>query len=152
MYAEKLRLDGRVAVVTDGTQVLVQPCVRRNMLKTGKGAIVNPGSISGIISNRPQKQTYYIAAKAAMHQLTSSLATEWADQGVRVSAVAPIHVVTEMTSYHTTNDMIDVWLRDTPTRRIGQVKEFAFVAHLLASDPSSLMTETTVAANAVSTR
>ncbi len=121
----------------------------RHMLAAGSGAIVNIGSMSGIISNRPQKQTYYNAAKAAVHQMTSSLAAEWADRGVRVNAVAPTYIETAMTMYRHDNDgMIDVWLRDTPMHRLGRPDEIASVVHFLASDASSLMTGTTVVADA----
>lgn len=123
--------------------------IGRHMLKAGKGAIVNIGSMSGLISNRPQKQTYYNAAKAAVHQMTSSLAAEWADRGVRVNAVAPTYIETEMTSYRKENEgMIDVWLRDTPMHRMSQPHEIASVVHFLASDAASLMTGTTVVADA----
>lgn len=117
----------------------------RHMLKAGKGAIVNIGSMSGYISNRPQKQTYYNASKAAVHQLTSSLAAEWADRGVRINAVAPTYIETEMTSYrHGNEGMIDVWLRDTPMHRMGKPDEIASVVQFLASDAASLMTGETV--------
>ncbi|WP_454817578.1 SDR family NAD(P)-dependent oxidoreductase [Labrys neptuniae] len=120
----------------------------RHMLKAGRGAIVNIGSMSGLISNRPQKQTYYNAAKAAVHQMTSSLAAEWADRGVRVNAVAPTYIETAMTTYRHDNDgMIDVWLRDTPMHRLGKPDEIASVVHFLACDASSLMTGTTVVAD-----
>jgi NAD(P)-dependent dehydrogenase (short-subunit alcohol dehydrogenase family) len=121
----------------------------RPMLKAGRGSIVNIGSMSGLISNRPQKQTYYNAAKAAVHQMTSSLAAEWADRGVRVNAVAPTYIETAMTMYrHENSGMIDVWLRDTPMHRLGKPDEIASVVHFLASDASSLMTGTTVVADA----
>ena len=121
----------------------------RPMLAAGRGAIVNIGSMSGFISNRPQKQTYYNASKAAVHQLTSSIAAEWADRGVRVNAVAPTYIETEMTSYRHDNDgMIDVWLRDTPMHRMGRPDEIASVVHFLVCDASSLMTGTTVVADA----
>ena len=120
----------------------------RHMLKAGSGAIVNIGSMSGLISNRPQKQTYYNAAKAAVHQMTSSLAAEWADRGVRVNAVAPTYIETAMTMYRHDNDgMMDVWLRDTPMHRLGKPDEIASVVHFLACDASSLMTGTTVVAD-----
>ena len=54
-------------------------CVRafgKHMLAAGCGAIVNVGSMSGLIVNRPQPQSYYNASKAAVHQLTKSLAAE----------------------------------------------------------------------------
>lgn len=50
----------------------------RHMRAAGRGGIVNVGSISGFIVNRPQPQSYYNASKAAVHQLTKSLAAEWA--------------------------------------------------------------------------
>lgn len=121
----------------------------RPMLQAGRGAIVNIGSMSGLISNRPQKQTYYNAAKAAVHQMTSSLAAEWADRGVRVNAVAPTYIETDMVKYSEGNaEMIDIWLRDTPMHRMGRPDEIASVVHFLASDASSLMTGTTVVADA----
>ena len=121
----------------------------RHMLKANSGSIVNIGSMSGLISNRPQKQTYYNAAKAAVHQMTSSLAAEWADRGIRVNAVAPTYIETAMTTYrHDNEGMIDVWLRDTPMHRLGKPDEIASVVHFLASDASSLMTGTTVVADA----
>ncbi len=55
----------------------------RHMLAAGRGSIVNIGSMSGFIVNRPQKQAYYNASKAAVHHLTKSLAAEWAPHGVR---------------------------------------------------------------------
>lgn len=121
----------------------------RHMLKAGSGAIVNIGSMSGLISNRPQKQTYYNASKAAVHQMTSSLAAEWADRGVRVNAVAPTYIATEMTTYSDGNEgMMEVWMRDTPMHRMGRPDEIASVVHFLASDASSLMTGATVVADA----
>lgn len=120
----------------------------RHMLKRASGSIVNIGSMSGFISNRPQKQTYYNAAKAGVHQMTSSLAAEWADRGVRVNSVAPTYIETEMTSYrHDSEGMVDVWLRDTPMHRLGQPDEVASVVHFLSSGASSLMTGTTVVAD-----
>ena len=117
----------------------------RHMLEARSGAIVNIGSMSGFIVNKPQEQCYYNASKAAVHQMTSSLAAEWADRGVRINAVAPTYIETEMTSYRHDNDgMIEVWLRDTPMHRMGKPDEIASVVHFLASDASSLMTGETV--------
>ena len=53
----------------------------REMLERGKGSIVNVGSMSGFIVNRPQPQSYYNASKAAVHHLTKSLAAEWGARG-----------------------------------------------------------------------
>lgn len=120
----------------------------RHMLKARRGAIVNIGSMSGYIVNRPQLQTYYNASKAAVHHLTASLAAEWADRGVRVNAVAPTYIETEMTRTAVDPSAVEVWLRDTPMGRMGQPHEIASVVHFLACDASSLMTGATVKADA----
>lgn len=121
----------------------------RQMLKARRGAIVNIGSMSGYIVNRPQMQTYYNASKAAVHHLTTSLAAEWADRGVRVNAVAPTYIESEMTRVVNIDpNVVDTWLRDTPMGRVGQPHEIASVVHFLACDASSLMTGTTVKADA----
>ena len=119
----------------------------RYMLKTGHGSIVNIGSMSGYIVNRPQFQTYYNASKAAVHHLTASLAAEWADRGVRVNAVAPTYIETEMTKTVIDQSILDVWIRDTPMGRMGQPHEIASVVHFLACDASSLLTGATVKAD-----
>jgi NAD(P)-dependent dehydrogenase (short-subunit alcohol dehydrogenase family) len=68
----------------------------RHMLDAKSGAIVNIGSMSGFIVNKPQEQSYYNASKAAVHHLTKSLAAEWGGRGVRVNAVCPGWIKTEM--------------------------------------------------------
>ncbi|MDB5524284.1 MAG: oxidoreductase protein [Rhizobium sp.] len=121
----------------------------RPMLKAGRGAIVNIGSMSGYIVNRPQNQTYYNASKAAVHHLTASLAAEWASRGVRVNAVAPTYIESEMTKAANIDpSVMDAWLRDTPMGRMGQPHEIASVVHFLACDASSLITGATVKADA----
>jgi len=113
----------------------------RHMLKAGKGSIINIGSMSGIISNKPQPQCHYNASKAAAHLLTKSLAAEWAGRGVRVNAVAPTYIETAMTRRGMDNhEWFSTWLEMTPMGRVGQPPEIASVVLFLASDASSLMT------------
>lgn len=113
----------------------------RHMLQQGSGSIVNVGSMSGIISNKPQPQSHYNASKAAVHMLTKSLAGEWATRGVRVNAVAPTYIETEMTRAGRENaEWLPVWLEMTPMQRCGQPHEVASAILFLASDAASLLT------------
>jgi NAD(P)-dependent dehydrogenase (short-subunit alcohol dehydrogenase family) len=120
----------------------------KHMLAAGKGSIVNIGSMSGFIVNKPQEQAYYNASKAAVHHLTRSLATEWAPRGVRVNAVAPTYINTPLTAFAKENKkMYQTWLEMTPMGRMGEVDEIASTVHFLASDAASLLTGSVVVAD-----
>lgn len=113
----------------------------RHMIPQRRGVIVNLGSMSGNIANRPQPQTPYNVSKAAVHHLTKSMAAEWAMHGIRINAVAPTYIETPMvTKIEANRDRIPVWLNDTPMGRMGQPEEVASTVLFLASDASSLMT------------
>jgi len=120
----------------------------RHMLKAGTGSIINVGSMSGVISNKPQPQSHYNASKAGVHMLTKSLAGEWAARGVRVNAVAPTYIETAMTRRGMDNpEWLATWLEMTPMNRVGQPPEIASVVLFLASDASSIMTGSIVLAD-----
>lgn len=120
----------------------------RHMLAAGRGTIINMGSMSGLIINRPQSQSYYNASKAAVHHLTRSLAAEWADRGVRVNCVAPTYIETPLLEFASeTPDIVDKWRSDTPMKRFGKPEEIAAVVHFLACDASSLLTGSLIVAD-----
>ena len=121
----------------------------RHMLKRGSGVIVNVGSMSAFIVNKPQQQAFYNASKAGVHHLTKSLAAEWAERGVRVNAVAPTYIDTDLTRFGMEDEKLyPVWIEGTPMRRVGQIDEIGSVVLFLASDASSLMTGSIVLADA----
>ncbi|MGB6543418.1 MAG: SDR family oxidoreductase [Xanthobacteraceae bacterium] len=120
----------------------------KHMLEAKSGAIVNIGSMSGFIVNKPQEQSYYNASKAAVHHLTKSLAAEWGARGVRVNAVAPTYVATPLNEFVKSKPtMYDAWIGGTPMARLGKVEEIASVVLFLASDAASLMTGSIVLAD-----
>ena len=115
----------------------------RQMKDHGGGAIVNIGSISAMIVNRPQWQPAYNASKAAVHQLTKSLAAEWAPLGIRVNAIAPGYVKTEMAPVDSP-EFKARWVDDAPQQRYAVPAELAPTLVYLASDASSFMTGSVV--------
>lgn len=105
----------------------------------GAGSIVNIGSMSGLIVNRPQWQPAYNASKAAVHHLTRSLAVEWAPYGIRVNAVAPGYVKTEMAPVDRP-EFRRHWIEDCPQQRFALPEEIAPSVVFLASDAASFIT------------
>ena len=113
--------------------------VAPSMIESGGGSIVNVGSISAMIVNRPQWQPAYNASKAAVHQLTKSLAAEWAPHHIRVNAIAPGYVKTEMAPVDEPR-FRQRWIEDAPMRRYATPEEIAPSVVYLASDAASFTT------------
>ena len=105
-----------------------------------KGSIINIASMSGTVSNYPQKQAHYNAAKAGVFLLTKCLAVEWVDLGIRVNSISPGYTRTEMTVKTSPPEMIAQWESMIPMRRMAEPLELAGAAIYLASDASSYTT------------
>jgi NAD(P)-dependent dehydrogenase (short-subunit alcohol dehydrogenase family) len=113
--------------------------VARTMIDAGGGVIVNVGSMSAQIVNRPQWQASYNASKAAVHHLTRSLAAEWAPHNIRVNAIAPGYVKTEMAPVDRP-EFRQNWILDAPLQRYATPGEIAPSVVYLASPASAFMT------------
>jgi NAD(P)-dependent dehydrogenase (short-subunit alcohol dehydrogenase family) len=106
------------------------------------GAIVNVSSMSGRVVNVPQHQASYNASKAAVDQLTKSLAVEWADLGVRVNAVAPGYFLSDMTRQFTdaNPELAARWRGMIPLGRMGEPEDLDGLVLYLCSSASSYLT------------
>ncbi len=119
--------------------------VGRHMIAQKQGRIINIASMSGFIVNRPQPQASYNASKAAVVHLTRSLAAEWAPYNVRVNAIAPGYMATDMAKpFFEDPKYGGAWMRDTPMNRPGQPEELGPLAVFLASEASAFVTGTTI--------
>jgi len=103
------------------------------------GVIVNVSSMSGRVVNVPQHQTSYNASKAAVDQLTKSLAVEWADLGVRLNAIAPGYFLSDMTRQFTeaNPELADRWRAMIPVGRMGEPPDLDALVVFLCSDASA---------------
>ncbi|MBD9489477.1 MULTISPECIES: SDR family NAD(P)-dependent oxidoreductase [Ensifer] len=111
------------------------------MRAQGAGVILNIGSMSGIVSNIPQNQVAYNSSKAAVHMMTKSLASELALENIRVNAMAPGYIETDMSRGGIENpDWFPIWRDMTPMGRVGQPDEVAAAALFLCSPASSYVT------------
>lgn len=112
----------------------------RALLRHGGGSIVNIGSISATIANRGINQVHYNATKAAVVQLSRTLAIEWVDRGVRVNAVSPGYVRTGMARGVVSSRTADQFIDDIPMRRLAHPTELVGPVVFLLSDASSYVT------------
>ena len=107
------------------------------MMRQKKGSVINLTSVVGISGNAGQAN--YAASKAGVIGLTKSMAKEIGSRGVRVNAIAPGFIETDMTSA-LSDEVRKEWAKQIPLRRGGTPKEVADVAMFLASDLSTYVT------------
>lgn len=120
---------------------VVNQAVAKYMIASGKGgSIVNIASMSGSVVNYPQEQSAYNASKAAVIQLTKSLAAEWARYKIRVNAISPGYMDTALNRVPALDAQKKIWTDLTPQKRLGNVDDLNGLAVYLASDASGFMT------------
>ncbi|MES2942205.1 MAG: SDR family oxidoreductase [Pseudomonadota bacterium] len=119
---------------------LVGQAVAREMTKAGKGSIINMSSVNGVLAI-PTIASYNVS-KGGINQLTRVMALALADKGVRVNAVAPGTIATELAARAvlTSDEAKAKIMSRTPMKRLGDPSEIADTVAYLASDAASYIT------------
>ena len=142
---DQVRLSGfeKYFGITFTSSVLVTHAAAPTLLEKGTGSVINVASVAAYIAS--PGLTYYAAAKAAMVNFTKTLAREWAPHGVRVNAIAPGFVETDMNVVAREDPTYEETIRSMiPLGRWGTPEDVAGVARFLASDAASFMTGSVV--------
>lgn len=109
------------------------------MLEQRQGSIVNIASVAGLMG--VAERAAYNASKHGLVGLTRTLAVEWGGRGVRVNAIAPGFILTDLTRKLWSQPAMQEWGRaNTPLRRLGQPEDMVGTAVYLASEASAFMT------------
>lgn len=113
--------------------------VGRSMIERKSGCQINIASLN---TDRPLKNVMpYAVSKAAIAQMTRSLALEWGPRGIRVNAIAPGFIVTDLTRKLWSDETMQTWgLANTPARRLGTPEDCVGAALFLASQASAFIT------------
>ena len=127
-----------------GTFIVCQAAAKA-MLRSGGGAIVNIGSVSGMIGNG--RRCAYGTSKAAVIHLSKVMAVELATQGIRVNVVSPGPIDTPLVNAFYSDAIRKEWTDRVPMGRFGAPAEVAAVAAFLCSDDASYVTGQTLAAD-----
>jgi NAD(P)-dependent dehydrogenase (short-subunit alcohol dehydrogenase family) len=118
---------------------LLSQAVGRHMIQQRSGSQIN---IASLATDRPLKHAApYAMSKAGLGQMTRALAMEWGPLGVRVNAIAPGFIVTDLTRKMWTDEKMQAWVRaNTPQGRLGQPQDLVGAALFLASPAAAFLT------------
>lgn len=135
------------SINVDGTFFTAQAFAQRLIAEDLPGSAILVSSMSAKIVNVPQQQTAYNTSKAAVGHLASSLAVEWARQGIRVNAIAPGYFLSDMTKQFTESnpELAADWVSRIPVGRMGEPGDLHGLVAFLASDASRYLTAQSVA-------
>ena len=142
---ETMRLDGfeKYFRINFNSAVYCTRAAGPTLVEKGSGCVINVASVAGLIAS--PGLTYYAAAKSALIGFTRTVAREWAGWGVRVNAIAPGWIETEMNVQARQDPSFHEGIRSQiPLGRWGRPEEVAALARFLASDAAAFMTGSVV--------
>lgn len=122
---------------------LLSLAVGKSQLERKKGNQIN---ITSLNNDRPLRGVMpYAVSKAGLEQMTRALAMEWGPSGIRVNAIAPGFILTDLTSKLWAQPVMKEWaMANTPLKRLGETQDLVGAALFLASDSSAFMTGQTI--------
>jgi NAD(P)-dependent dehydrogenase (short-subunit alcohol dehydrogenase family) len=145
MLAEKLSEDDYDFILDINLKgpFLLSQAVGKGMIARGRGCQIN---ITSLNCDRPLKGVMpYAVSKAGLEHMTRSLAMEWGPRGIRVNAIAPGFVLTDLTRKLWSQPQMQAWGEtNTPLKRLGQPQDMVGAAIFLASEASAWMTGQTL--------
>jgi tropinone reductase I len=113
---------------------------------SGKGSVVNVGSVAGGCGTALKTGAIYAMTKAAMNQMSYNLACEWAIDGIRVNCVAPWYTATPLAQQVLKNpEYLSAVIDRTPLRRVAEPEEVASTVAFLCMDASSYISGQVIA-------
>ncbi|HKL47427.1 MAG TPA: 3-oxoacyl-[acyl-carrier-protein] reductase [Candidatus Izemoplasmatales bacterium] len=118
--------------------------VTRHFLKNRSGSIINISSVVGLIGN--PGQVNYVASKAGVIGMTKSLSKEFGSRNIRVNAIAPGFIQTDMTD-QIPDGAKEAYLKQIPLKRLGEPKDIADLCTFLSSDKASYITGQVISVN-----
>jgi NAD(P)-dependent dehydrogenase (short-subunit alcohol dehydrogenase family) len=143
LTAELEDFDRVLSVNLRAAFVVGQACARHMVAAGVKGAIINMSSINAVMAI--PGQIAYVVSKGGMNQLTKAMALGLADHGIRVNAIGPGTIATEILKGVMSDDAARRnALARTPLKRFGEPREIGRVAVFLASDDAAYMTGQTI--------
>lgn len=128
-----------------GTFNVTQEVLNKSMIKYKNGDIINISSIWGIVG--ASLEVHYSTVKSAIIGMTKALAKELALSNIRVNAIAPGVINTDMLNNYFSSDEIELIKQDIPLNKIGEVEDVSNVVIFLASEKSNYITGQIISPN-----
>ena len=128
----------RMFAINTRAMLLTMQAAAPHMMEAAAGTIINLSSMAA--KRGGANEVHYAASKAAVLGLTRAAAAEWGPAGIRVNAICPGYIPTEMGASTRTAEQVATWSAKSPLGRLGSTDDVAALAVFLASAESGYLT------------